>query len=51
MLETLTKGKEITYESLHEFIDSLAIKPEDKTKLKSMRVEDYIGMAKTELDA
>ncbi len=45
-LKALTRGKEgITRESLHEFIDALAIPAEAKTRLKVLTPAAYIGRA------
>lgn len=46
-LKELTRGKEnITQKHLHNFIDSLALPDEVKTKLKALTPENYIGYAK-----
>lgn len=44
LLEKLTKGKIITYEILHEFIDGLPINDEDKILLKNLKVDDPAGL-------
>lgn len=46
-LKELTRGKEnITQKHLHNFIDSLALPDEVKTKLRALTPENYIGYAK-----
>lgn len=45
-LKELTRGKQITLEDLHEFIDVLEVSPEIKQKLKDLSPEKYIGIAK-----
>ena len=44
-LKKLTRGKKITQKELHEFIDSVDLPKEIKTKLKSLRPADYVGYA------
>ena len=44
-LKTLTRGREITLEELHTFIDGLSIGDDVKERLKSLRPENYIGLA------
>lgn len=42
-LKELTRGKIVTREKLHSFIDSLEVPGEVKEKLKNLRPEDYLG--------
>lgn len=44
-LKTLTRGKDLDRESLHAFIDSLAIPAEAKTRLLALTPATYIGNA------
>ena len=44
-LKELTRGKKIDAEAMHAFIDSLEITDDDKSRLKAMRPQDYIGNA------
>ncbi|MES1935817.1 adenylosuccinate lyase [Salinisphaera hydrothermalis] len=44
-LKELTRGKKIDAEAMHAFIDSLDITADDKSRLKAMRPQDYIGNA------
>ncbi len=44
LLEKLTKGKNITRDELHSFIDSLDINESDKTHLKGIKIENYVGL-------
>jgi adenylosuccinate lyase len=45
-LKALTRGKDgITRETLHAFIDALALPPEAKTRLKALTPASYIGKA------
>ena len=45
-LKALTRGKSgITRESLHIFIDALAIPADEKSRLKAMTPATYIGKA------
>ena len=45
-LKTLTRGKSgITRESLHAFIDALAIPADAKARLKTLTPATYIGKA------
>jgi adenylosuccinate lyase len=46
LLKDLARGKAITLEQIHELIDSLDISEKDKTRLKNLRVDEYIGLAK-----
>ena len=45
-LKELTRGKQVTLEDLSKFIDSLEVNDEVKKRLKKMRPENYIGLAK-----
>jgi len=44
-LKELSRGKKITFEDLHKFIDTLKIDGKEKEKLKKLRVKDYMGLA------
>ena len=44
-LKTLTRGRAITLNTLHEFIDTLPIEEAQKNELKALRPETYIGLA------
>lgn len=44
-LKELTRGKRIDEASLHQFIDSLAIPDNEKTRLKTLSPASYIGNA------
>ena len=45
-LKELTRGKSISKEAIHEFINSLdVISEEDKTKLLNLTPADYVGLA------
>ncbi|MEI7945284.1 MAG: adenylosuccinate lyase [bacterium] len=44
-LKELTRGKKITAESMHQFIESLDIPAEDKARLIEMTPASYIGIA------
>ena len=44
-LKELTRGKKITAESMHQFIESLDIPAEDKSRLLEMTPASYIGIA------
>lgn len=44
-LKDLTRGKELTQENLHEFIDGLSLPKKTKELLKQLRPETYIGFA------
>ncbi len=46
ILKDLSRGKTVDIEKLHEFIDSLNVDKETKKKLKGLKVEDYVGLAK-----
>ncbi|HNY02934.1 MAG TPA: adenylosuccinate lyase [Bacteroidales bacterium] len=43
-LKALTRGREITRESLHAFIDGLKITRKVKTELKTITPENYLGI-------
>uniref|UniRef100_A0A6C0E9G2 Adenylosuccinate lyase n=1 Tax=viral metagenome TaxID=1070528 RepID=A0A6C0E9G2_9ZZZZ len=43
-LSKVTKGKVVTYEILHDYVDALDIDETHKEKLKQLKVEDYIGV-------
>ena len=44
-LKTLTRGKKITIEDLHKFIDQLDVTDAVKAELKKITPENYIGLA------
>ena len=44
-LKELTRGKKITAESMHQFIESLDIPADDKARLLEMTPASYIGIA------
>jgi adenylosuccinate lyase len=45
-LKALTRGKEgVTRETLHAFIDTMALPPEAKSRLKALTPSNYIGKA------
>jgi len=44
-LKALTRGRTVTRELLHEFIDALDIPPEEKQRLLAMTPAGYIGLA------
>ncbi len=44
-LKEMTRGKQVTLADFAEFIDELSIPDEVKTRLKSLRPENYIGLA------
>ena len=44
-LKELSRGKRITMEELHKFIDSLDLDKSEKDRLKKLRPSDYIGIA------
>jgi adenylosuccinate lyase len=44
-LKELTRGKKITAESMHQFIESLDLPAEDKARLLEMTPASYIGIA------
>ncbi|MEO8509399.1 MAG: adenylosuccinate lyase, partial [Betaproteobacteria bacterium] len=45
-LKSLTRGRTgMTRESLHAFIDGLAVPPEAKARLKAMTPATYVGLA------
>ncbi len=43
ILKEMTRGKEITYETLKKVIESANISEEDKIRLLKLKVKDYIG--------
>ena len=45
ILKDLTRGKVITIDLLHEFIDNLDIDDKDKEKLKKLEIKEYKGLA------
>jgi adenylosuccinate lyase len=44
-LKDLTRGQRIDRQILHDFIDSLALPPAERARLKMMTPENYIGVA------
>jgi adenylosuccinate lyase len=46
-LKEFTRGKKITIEDLHVFINNTKIDNEAKSRLLNLKVSDYIGLAKT----
>jgi len=44
-LKQLTRGKTVSLEDLHRFIDGLKVRAEVKTELKKLTPENYIGLA------
>lgn len=44
-LKSLTRGRTVTLETLAEFIDELDVRAEVKERLKSLRPENYLGLA------
>lgn len=44
-MKKLARGRQITLEDLHNFIDELEVRPEVREELKALRPETYIGLA------
>ena len=44
-LKELARGRELTLEDVHRFVDSLDVSPKLKKELKSITPENYIGLA------
>jgi adenylosuccinate lyase len=44
-LKSLTRGRRITREILHEFIESAALPADERARLLALRPADYIGLA------
>lgn len=44
-MKALTKGKKVTIEEIHKFIDSLSLMPETVQELKSITPTNYLGIA------
>ena len=44
-LKALTRGQKITPERLAEFVDSLELPPDVKTRLRALTPADYTGLA------
>ena len=42
----MTRGKEVTLDSMKEFIKELNISENDKNKLLELTPENYVGLAK-----
>lgn len=47
LLKNFTRGNQITYNDLEQFVNSLHVTDEVKTRLKSLKVTDYTGCAAT----
>ena len=45
-LKDFTRGKKVSLEDMHKYIDSLDIEKEDKERLLNLDVNDYIGLSK-----
>jgi len=45
-LKKVTRGKKVSLNSLHKYINSLNISNEDKKRLLNLNIEDYIGLSK-----
>lgn len=45
-LKKVTRGKKITLDDLHKYINKLNINKEDKERLLNLNIEDYIGLSK-----
>jgi adenylosuccinate lyase len=45
LLKDFTRGRAIDSQSLAAFIDSLPLPPAERTRLKALRPQDYIGLA------
>ena len=45
-LKKVTRGKKITLDDLHKYINKLNIGKEDKERLLNLNIEDYIGLSK-----
>ena len=50
MLKDLTRGKEVTLESMREYIKTLDINKEDKEKLLKLTTQTYIGLSSKLVD-
>jgi adenylosuccinate lyase len=44
-LKALTRGRAVTRESLHAFVDTLALPPAERERLKAMTPGNYTGLA------
>ncbi len=44
-LKEMSRGKRITLENLHKFIDALKIDKREKDRLKKLKPKDYVGLA------
>ena len=44
-IKQLTRGREISINSIHKFIDTLDISNKDKEALKKLKPEDYTGLS------
>ncbi len=51
LLKQVTRGKAISYEKLHQFIEDLQIDKDVKTRLKNLQVPSYFGDAERICDA
>jgi adenylosuccinate lyase len=45
VLKRLTRGRELTAEALHEFVESLDVSDEVRAELRALTPESYIGLA------
>jgi len=45
LLKELTRGRKVSLEDLHRFVDGLEVANSVKANLKAMRVQDYVGNA------
>ena len=45
-LKELTRGKEVSLDDFARFVDELTVPPEVKKRLKALRPENYLGLAK-----
>mgnify|MGYP003305704876 FL=1 len=45
-LKKVTRGKKITLNNLHKYINKLNIDKEDKERLLNLNIEEYIGLSK-----
>jgi len=46
IMKSITRGKEISFDSLMKIIENISISKEDKARLLKLRVKDYIGESK-----
>ena len=50
MLKDLTRGKNVTIESMREFVEELKINEEDKKKLLKLTPQNYTGLSSKLVD-